>query len=338
VNDTNPGTALTKIDPTMQAAIDQAVQGAVQMALARQNTIAMTVESFASTMELAKKIAVTGIMGTDDAGVVLKLYMLAKDENLTLTQVQNRYHVWVQKGKITVQRQAQSMLADFRRAGGKTDWRSMEPELVEIVFQAPNEKPITIRVTPQTIGEAGLASRNIHGNYPSDMMIWFAVRRGVRRAMPECQTGEPLPWDESDISFDDDIVTPEGVTPEPVNQTVDAKSTEGSTTAQLLKDAAKKGGRLWITGERLLVSDFDPAWALLSELTGVSVSGSGDVTDGMVDTAVKIILEGKERAVQRLAELEAMAEAEAGTIDAELEDADAAPIGVTDDDNPFGEV
>jgi len=317
------GTEVMRLDPQIEHAIDVRIQRAVDVALERQRTELMnSAAGFEQAMATAEKIAQTGILGTQDKGVVLKLYLLAKDEGISVTQVQSRWHVWDQGGKITTQRKAESMLADFRRAGGLVKWLETTPGRVSAAFKAPGEEPFVVTADDTTVKRAGLGGRPIHGTYGEDMKVWYVVRRGVRRAMPECLTGDSLDGDEIDeVSISDNFdVSPTWSAVEPERPTsaekVDAPPAVDVPTE--MKKAASASKKLWHADGKPTKEDYAPAWALLSIRVGAPVNGPGDVTADTLDLAREVLALGKEEALKRLAEHAEQA-AKPAAVEAEFE-------------------
>lgn len=327
-------TSVVKLDPQMEAMVDARIQRAVDVALARQRTEMMgSVQGFEAAMATAEKIAMTGILGTQDNRVVLKLYLLAKDEGISVTQVQSRWHVWDQGGKITTQRKAESMLADFRRAGGLVKWLETTPGRVSAAFKAPGEEPFVVTADDTTVKRAGLGGRPIHGTYGEDMKVWYVVRRGIRRAMPECLTGDPLDGDEAaEVGTSDNFDVPanwQAVEPERPVPGASAPQEQAPVVdvATEMKKAASASKKLWHPEGKPTKDDYAPAWAWLSIRVGAPVTGPGDVTAETLDLAREVLALGKEEVLLRLADHKAQADAD--VVDAEVD---------SDNDDPFDNV
>lgn len=327
--------ALAKVDPAIQQMIDAAVQERVEVALERQRTEIMgSAQGLEAAMNMAEKLALTGILGTNDKGVVLKLYMLAKDEGLPVTQVQSRWHVWDQGGKLTTQRKAESMLADYRRAGGRVKWIETSPTRVVAAFKAsPSDAPVVIVCDAETVKRAGLGNRPIHGTYGEDMKVWYVIRRGVRRTMPECLTGDPLPGDfDDDMLVDDDFeVDPADIPPATVQATAQVKAEQHSKVkpvvdvAAEVRRAASGAKKKWHPNGKPTAADFAPAWEWLSIRLERPVSGPDDVADGDLDEVRAVFELGAEEVALRLADhaaQTAQAAQDDGVIEGEIVDDD----------------
>lgn len=319
--------ALAKVDPAIQQMIDAAVQERVEVALERQRTeIMSSAQGLEAAMGTAEKLALTGILGTNDKGVVLKLYMLAKDEGIPVTQVQSRWHVWDQGGKITTQRKAESMLADYRRAGGRVKWIETTPSRVVAAFKAsPSDAPVVVTCDAETIKRAGLGNRPIHGTYGEDMKVWYVIRRGVRRTMPECLTGDPLPGDfEYDMMGDDDFeVDPADIPPATVQaatQPAQAQSTVDVVAE--VRRAASGAKKKWHPNGKPTAADFAPAWKWLSIRLERAVEGPGDVQAGEIDEVRAVFELGAEEVALRLADHAAQTAQDDDVIEGEIVDDD----------------
>lgn len=329
-------TDVMRLDPQVEAMVDARIQRAVDAALARQRTeMVSSPQAFEAAMATAEKIAQTGILGTQDKGVVLKLYLLAKDEGISVTQVQSRWHVWDQGGKITTQRKAESMLADFRRAGGLVKWLETTPGRVSAAFKAPNEEPFVVTADDTTVKRAGLGGRPIHGTYGEDMKVWYVVRRGIRRAMPECLTGDPLDGDEAaEVGTSDNFDVPanwQAVEPErPTPGTPAAQERTPAVDVRTeMKKAASDSKKLWHPEGKPTKDDYTPAWAWLSIRVGAPIAGPGDITADTLDLAREVLALGKEGVLLCLSEHKAQQDAvSADVVDAEFEEA-------PDNDDPF---
>lgn len=317
------GTEVMRLDPQIEHAIDVRIQRAVDVALERQRTELMnSAAGFEQAMATAEKIAQTGILGTQDKGVVLKLYLLAKDEGISVTQVQSRWHVWDQGGKITTQRKAESMLADFRRSGGLVKWLETTPGRVSAAFKAPGEEPFVVTADDTTVKRAGLGGRPIHGTYGEDMKVWYVVRRGVRRAMPECLTGDPLDGDEAaEVGTSDNFdVSPtwSAVEPERPTSAEKVEAPPAVDVVSAMRKAASDNKASWAANGKPTKEDYAPAWALLSIRVGAPVNGPGDITADTLDLAREVLALGKEEVLKRLAEHAEQA-AKPAAVEAEFE-------------------
>lgn len=329
-------TAITRIDPAVQTAIEQAVQ----TALAQRQVGGL--QSYKQTMEEAKYLAQTGILGTKDPGIVMKLGMLAKDENTSITKIQAKYHVWEQSGQITTQPKAEYMLASFRKAGGKVKWITTDPTRVVAAFKAPHEDPVVISCDDETIKRAKLNGRPIHGTYGEDMKVWYVVRRGVRRTMPECMSGfEPMAFEADIIADSDDFEIPATI-PDPERPGVGSNPGGASTQDDAVSFATVSEVKKLISAHKLSWSssgdgkvsreDLMPAWIWLSALIPFEVTGPDTIPADAMDKAAEVFALGRAEVERRIAE-DAEREAEmADAQDAEFEDAQV------EEDNPFGGV
>jgi hypothetical protein len=156
------------------------------------------------------------------------------------------------------------------------------------------------------------------------MKVWYVVRRGIRRAMPECLTGDPLDGDEAaEVGTSDNFDVPanwQAVEPE--------RPTPGTSAAQEqppavdvpteMKKAASASKKLWHAEGKPTKEDYAPAWALLSIRVGAPVNGPGDVTADTLDLAREVLALGKEEALKRLAEHAEQA-AKPAAVEAEFE-------------------
>lgn len=333
--------ALAKLDPAVQQMIDMAVEARIGTALERQRTEIMgSAQGLEAAMNMAEKLAITGILGTNDKGVVLKLYMLAKDEGIPVTQVQSRWHVWDQGGKLTTQRKAESMLADYRKAGGRVKWIETSPTRVVAAFKASStDAPVVIVCDAETVKRAKLDGRPIHGTYGEDMKVWYVIRRGVRRTMPECLTGDPLPGDfDDDMLVDDDFeVNPDDIpkaTVQPSAQAAQPAQPQPTIdVAAEVRRAASGAKKKWHPDGKPTAADFQPAWEWLSIRLGRQVTGPADVQVNELDEAKAVFELGREEVALRLA-TESQRQAETGAaVDAEFEENTQ-----VDEDDPFGNV
>ena len=278
--------------------------------------------SFGELQMMSGHVAHAGILGTQDPAQVLTLMLMAQAEGRDCMAVKGRWWIWNQDGKIHTQRNAKSVLADFHRAGGQTQILVDTAERVTIRFLYRGWE-YTCSWDDETVKVAGLTSRGTHKNYPRIMKFHRCVTEGVGKIAPEVLDGA-VAVGETVIDLD------EVMPPKPVIQ-AQSKPVEMASKSAVAKALAPHK-KAWNPDGKPTLEDLAPAWAWLSVVLGVEVSGPDAVPASAVDKIGEIFAAGKEEISRRLADNEKRQADD--VIDAEIEEGDAQD----DEDDPFSGV
>lgn len=188
-----------------------------------------------SVQALGGAIATSGMFGCDkpEQGVIIALQCIA--ENKAPLEMAKNYHLV--KGKLT--KRADSMLADFKRSGGKIKWGDIKNRDVQSgTFTDPDGNVYDVSYSIDDAKAAGVYNNKADSPWqktPAAMMRARLVSETLRAIAPEIVTGVYTP--EEAAQFDD--VQPAQSKPEPVQaQPVIEAETVEDTKKDLYRDVA----------------------------------------------------------------------------------------------------
>jgi len=164
-----------------------------------------------SVQALGGAIATSGMFGCDrpEQGVIIALQCIA--ENKAPLEMAKNYHLV--KGKLT--KRADSMLADFKRSGGKIKWGDIKNREVQSgTFTDPDDNVYDVSYSIDDAKAAGVYNNKAESPWqktPAAMMRARLVSETLRAIAPEIVTGVYTP--EEAAQFDD--IQPAQSKPEP---------------------------------------------------------------------------------------------------------------------------
>lgn len=154
-----------------------------------------------SVQALGTAIATSGMFGCDkpEQGVIIALQCIA--ENKAPLEMAKNYHLV--KGKLT--KRADSMLADFKRSGGKIKWGDLKNREVQSgTFTDPDGNVYDVSYSIDDAKAAGVYNNKADSPWqktPAAMMRARLVSETLRAIAPEIVTGVYTP--EEAAQFDD---------------------------------------------------------------------------------------------------------------------------------------
>ena len=154
-----------------------------------------------SVQALGGAIATSGMFGCDkpEQGVIIALQCIA--ENKAPLEMAKNYHLV--KGKLT--KRADSMLADFKRSGGKIKWGDIKNRAIQSgTFTDPDGNVYNVSYSIDDAKAAGVYSNKAESPWqktPAAMMRARLVSETLRAIAPEIVTGVYTP--EEAAQFDD---------------------------------------------------------------------------------------------------------------------------------------
>lgn len=254
---------------------------------------------------LAEHFVKSGLFkDTSDVSKAIVKIMLG--HSIGIGPVESMMGVNIIQGRIAL---AANLIASKVKSGGKYDYRVVEQSDQECVihFFQKGEFIGQAGFTMDEARKAGLATKAVWQQYPSDMLFARAISRGARRFCPDAfgttavytaeelgaevdpETGQvltapsapslPLPTDAYDGEFVDDVPTTEGETPATTNGSVPYKP---SRTAKL--------DELNTLGEKAYGTD----WPAMRE------TFTGEETKGKVNDPSKVFPVSIERIIARV--------------------------------------
>ena len=189
-----------------------------------------------SVQALGGAIATSGMFGCDkpEQGVIIALQCIA--ENKAPLEMAKNYHLV--KGKLT--KRADSMLADFKRSGGKIKWGDIKNRDVQSgTFTDPDGNVYDVSYSIDDAKVAGVYSNQAHSPWqktPAAMMRARLVSETLRAIAPEIVTGVYTP--EEAAQFDD--VQPAQSKPEPKPAQSEPVQAQPILEAETVEDTKKE--------------------------------------------------------------------------------------------------
>lgn len=188
-----------------------------------------------SVQALGTAIATSGMFGCDkpEQGVIIALQCIA--ENKAPLEMAKNYHLV--KGKLT--KRADSMLADFKRSGGKIKWGDLKNrEAQSGTFTDPDGNVYDVSYSIDDAKAAGVYNSKADSPWqktPAAMMRARLVSETLRAIAPEIVTGVYTP--EEAAQFDD--VQPTQSKPEPKLAQAEPVTAQPVIEAETVEDTAK---------------------------------------------------------------------------------------------------
>ncbi len=156
-----------------------------------------------SIQALGQSIALSGMFGCDkpEQGVIIALQCVA--ENKPPLEMAKNYHII--KGKLT--KRADSMLADFRKAGGKWQWIDLKnPSVQKALVTFEDYDKLEVEYTVDDAKSAGVYNTSKDSPWqktPAAMLRARCVSETLRAIAPEIVTGVYTP--EEAMQFDEPV-------------------------------------------------------------------------------------------------------------------------------------
>ena len=163
-------------------------------------------------------IVKSGLFGLEKKEEAMALLLLAQAEGLHPMKAIQKYNIV--QGKPA--KKAESMLADFLRAGGKVKWHELSDKAAKATFTAPNGDTITVEWNIEMANKITskywdknkaqwsvrkLTDKDNWRNYPRAMLRSRVVSEGIRTVYPEIVEGvytpeEVMDFEENNINED----------------------------------------------------------------------------------------------------------------------------------------
>ena len=194
-----------------------------------------------SVQALGGAIATSGMFGCDkpEQGVIIALQCIA--ENKAPLEMAKNYHLV--KGKLT--KRADSMLADFKRSGGKIKWGDIKNREVQSgTFTDPDGNVYDVSYSIDDAKVAGVYSNQAHSPWqktPAAMMRARLVSETLRAIAPEIVTGVYTPEEAAQF---DDVQPATQSKPEPKLAQSEAATAQPILEAEPVQDTEKQLERL----------------------------------------------------------------------------------------------
>jgi hypothetical protein len=183
---------------------------------------------FEQQKTLARAFAESGLFGVKTAEQALALMALCEAEGMHPAKAIQRYHIV--QGRPAMK--AETMLAEFQKAGGKVDWELYTDEAVTGVFSHPQGGSVRIEWTLAKAKTAGLAGKDVWKNYARAMMRSRCISEGVRTVYPGVVEGVYTPEEIEALAPDARIIEGETVT----RPTVDKEAVIARINAQTTRE------------------------------------------------------------------------------------------------------
>lgn len=187
-----------------------------------------------SVQALGGAIATSGMFGCNkpEQGVIIALQCIA--ENKAPLEMAKNYHLV--KGKLT--KRADSMLADFKRSGGKIKWGDLKNRKIQsATFTDPDGNVYDVSYSIDDAKAAGVYNSKADSPWqktPAAMMRARLVSETMRAIAPEIVTGVYTPEEAS--QFDD--VQPAQSKPEPKPAQAEPVTAQPVIDAESVEDTA----------------------------------------------------------------------------------------------------
>ena len=189
-----------------------------------------------SVQALGGAIATSGMFGCDkpEQGVIIALQCIA--ENKAPLEMAKNYHLV--KGKLT--KRADSMLADFKRSGGKIKWGDLKNREVQLgTFTDPDGNAYEVSYSITDAKAAGVYNTKADSPWqktPAAMMRARLVSETLRAIAPEIVTGVYTPEEAAQF---DDVQPATQSKPEPKPAQKETVKAQPILEAETLEDTIK---------------------------------------------------------------------------------------------------
>ena len=144
---------------------------------------------FEQQMTLAKAFAASGLFGLKSPEQALALMALCEAEGMHPAKAVQRYHIV--QGRPAMK--ADTMLAEFQKAGGKVDWKEYTDTRVTGIFSHASGGSVTVSWDIAQAQKAGLAGKDVWKHYPRSMLRSRCISEGVRAVFPGVVEGVYTP-------------------------------------------------------------------------------------------------------------------------------------------------
>lgn len=144
---------------------------------------------FEQQVTLAKAFAQSGLFGVKTPEQALALMALCEAEGMHPAKAVQRYHIV--QGRPAMK--ADTMLAEFQKAGGKVEWKEYTDTKVTGVFSHAAGGSVSVTWDMAQAAKAGLAGKDVWKFYPRSMMRSRCISEGVRTVFPGVVEGVYTP-------------------------------------------------------------------------------------------------------------------------------------------------
>ena len=137
-------------------------------------------------IEISKRVAGSGLLGSRDENQIFTLMMLAYKDGINPVQASMDYHIIQGKPALS----SQATLVRFQKAGGKIKYLKRTDTECTIEFSHEQAGELTITWNMERAKQAGLnLNKQNWKQYPRQMLAARCIAEGVRALYPACLDG-----------------------------------------------------------------------------------------------------------------------------------------------------
>lgn len=137
-------------------------------------------------IEISKRVAGSGLLGSRDENQIFTLMMLAYKDGINPVQASMDYHIIQGKPALS----SQATLVRFQKAGGKIKYIKRTDTECTIEFSHEQAGELTITWNMERAKQAGLnLNKQNWKQYPRQMLAARCIAEGVRALYPACLDG-----------------------------------------------------------------------------------------------------------------------------------------------------
>lgn len=137
-------------------------------------------------IEISKRVAGSGLLGSRDENQIFTLMMLAYKDGINPVQASMDYHIIQGKPALS----SQATLVRFQKAGGKIKYLKRTDTECTIEFMHEQAGELTITWNMERAKQAGLnLNKQNWKQYPRQMLAARCIAEGVRALYPACLDG-----------------------------------------------------------------------------------------------------------------------------------------------------
>ena len=137
-------------------------------------------------IEISKRVAGSGLLGSRDENQIFTLMMLAYKDGINPVQASMDYHIIQGKPALS----SQATLVRFQKAGGKIKYLKRTDTECTIEFMHEQAGELTITWNMERAKQAGLnLNKQNWKQYPRQMLAARCIAEGVRALYPVCLDG-----------------------------------------------------------------------------------------------------------------------------------------------------
>lgn len=136
-------------------------------------------------IEISKRVAGSGLLGTIDENQIFTLMMLAYKDGINPVQASMDYHIIQGKPALSTQ----ATLVRFQKAGGKIKYIKRTDTECTIEFMHEQAGELTITWNMERAKQAGLMNKQNWKQYPRQLLAARCIAEGVRALYPACLDG-----------------------------------------------------------------------------------------------------------------------------------------------------